>query len=73
MNQDDVLFTELQAVEILGINKQTLRQQRHRYSKNPESFCIPFVIKGRRIYYRKADIENYVRGTYVDTLGTNKG
>jgi len=58
-------YTEAEAIEILGVSKITLRQQRHRHSKNPDAYCIPFVRRGRRIFYRHDDLIRHLHGDYV--------
>jgi predicted DNA-binding transcriptional regulator AlpA len=59
MNRLPLLDTD-EVAELIGIKSQTLRYWRHIGNQGPRSFRMG----GRRVYYRREDVEAWVNEQY---------
>ena len=70
MEQKQILSPEELAGE-LGIHVVTLAQARQANSKSEFAF-LPFVRIGRRIFYRRDDVDNFLKEHTVSKNATGK-
>lgn len=52
-------YTEAEASALMGLAKQTLRAYRARGTG------LPYIKRGSRVFYRKSDVHEYVKGKLI--------